>query len=112
MSTNVISLAIGIGILGIGGEMILNGKLKNDTSMVGRVVKIVIILVGLAFVILPIKAMFGSRDQQRQWRKQLGRGVRRSGQTLRDEFGTASRTIRTVARETGGAVRGAIGYDD
>ena len=80
----------------------LNGTLKDDTSFIGYIVKFVIVAVGLALVLLPIKAMFGSRAQQEQWKTQLGRGVRQSGQAMRDEFGSVRKAVKTVTRETRG----------
>lgn len=102
MSANILSFAIGVGILGVGGEMILNGSLKKDKSMVATIVKCVIFVVGIAFVILPIKAMMGSNSQKKQWRKQLNRGVQLTGQSLRDDFSAFRQTGAKVKKRVRG----------
>lgn len=99
MSSNLLALGIGLGVLSVGTHFLLKGGLKNDNSPMGITVKVVFVAVGLALVLLPLKAMLGSKAQQKQWRSQLHKGVRRSGQTLRDEFGSVKSVARTMSRQ-------------
>ena len=100
-ASHLLSLAIGLGVLSAGVNFLLSGSLKNDNSAIGITVKVVIVAVGLAFVVILMKAMLGSKSQQRQWRSQLHKGVTRSGQTLMDDFGSAKKLVKSLSREGG-----------
>lgn len=105
---NGLTMALGVAILGIGLDQILNGGLRDDNSFMGLLVKGVLLAVGLAFVLLPLRAMLSSRDEQRLYVRSLGRGLRRSALTLGQELGSLSATARTVGRTV--AVAGARGF--
>lgn len=104
LASGAISMGVGIAILGFGYEQLAHGGLRDDNSAIGWTVKIVFLMVGLAFVAIPLKAMFASSAKQKVYRKSLRQGIISSGQAARDEFGTVSRAAKSVARETSGAV--------
>ena len=77
----------------------MSGSLKNDNSAMGITVKVVLVAVALAFVVLPLKAMMGSKSEQKQWKSRLRTGIRESGHTLAQELGSARKVGSSLSRE-------------
>lgn len=107
-SSSVLVMGLGLCVLGVGVNHMINGGLRDDNSFMGVLVKGVILLVGLVMVLLPIRSMMSSSERQRVHIRSLGRGVKHAAVAISQDFGSVASAAATVQRK----VRRAIVEDD
>lgn len=107
--SELVALLIGVSILGIGTEQIVNKRaLVADNSFMGILVKSVLLLLGVALVVLPIRAMLQPAEKQRAYRASLAQGARESRDLLVDHGAAARRAVRSTGAVAAGVGRSVV----
>ena len=75
MSSSIVTITIGIIVLGLTYEFVFKDTLAHDTTPEGWAMKIILVLIGLAMVIFPIVALFKGKEGQRAAIVAARRGV-------------------------------------
>lgn len=91
---DIFALTIGVCILVFAADLMLNRGLKDKHDFMSNLLKFVLLSVGIALVIVPIRALMSSKAKQRLYAESSGEAILESGRAIREEYSNAKEAVR------------------